>query len=209
MPDRKTSISYQDICDRLGFKQTLPVCKDWSATPEFLSIISEHCLSASPETIVECSSGITTLVLSRCCQMSARNAHVYSLENGRQYVEQTQKHIRDFTLQDYSSVLHAPLVDTLVERENFQWYETSALKQIVNRIDCLVIDGPPGFIQKQSRYPALPQLFSLLAEKAVIFLDDAARDDEKALVKRWQNDFPALHAEFIDVPRGCVKLTMR
>ncbi|MES9855801.1 MAG: hypothetical protein ABW166_04240 [Sedimenticola sp.] len=39
----------------------------------------------------------------------------------------------------------------------------------------LVIDGPSGFIQKHSRYPALPLLFDKLSNNGMVFLDDAAR----------------------------------
>ncbi len=199
--------SYQSVCQRLGLGRDLPVTKDWSATPEFLAIIAEHCLSVSPDVIVECSSGATTLVLAQCCRLSGNSGHVFSLENGLQYADRTRQNLEDFSLQAYASVIHAPLVDTRAGDDTFQWYQTDELKQQVSGIDCLVIDGPPGFIQKQSRYPALPALFSLLAEDAVIFLDDAAREDEKQLVQRWLSEFPGLELEYIDVPRGCAILS--
>jgi hypothetical protein len=73
-------------------------------------------------------------------------------------------------------------------------------------IDLLIIDGPPGFIQKHSRYPALPLLNKQLAKDCVVFLDDAARDDEQEMVRRWLKTYPEFHADYIANERGCYVL---
>ena len=73
----------------------------------------------------------------------------------------------------------------------------------------LVIDGPPGFIQKNARYPALPLLFDKLSEDCVIFLDDAARHDEKEIVDLWLNEHPELEHRFFDTERGCSIFTKK
>ena len=65
----------------------------------------------------------------------------------------------------------------------------------------LVIDGPSGFIQKHSRFPALPVLFDRLAKNSIIFLDDAAREDEKEIVAMWENT--GIEHEYIETERGC------
>ena len=67
----------------------------------------------------------------------------------------------------------------------------------------LVIDGPPGFLQKHSRYPALPMLNERLAEYCAVFLDDAAREDEQELVRRWLKENPGFQVEYIENERGC------
>jgi hypothetical protein len=73
----------------------------------------------------------------------------------------------------------------------------------------LVIDGPPGFIQHHSRYPALPLLSERLADGCVIFLDDAARADEQAIVRRWLARFPQLEHHYVASERGCSVLRFR
>ncbi|MDH5711928.1 MAG: class I SAM-dependent methyltransferase, partial [Gammaproteobacteria bacterium] len=70
-------------------------------------------------------------------------------------------------------------------------------------IDILVIDGPPGFLQKNSRYPSLPLLFDRLSESCSVFLDDAARDDERELVAQWLIEYPGLQHAYHDFERGC------
>ena len=192
--------SYQSLEKSLGFEQALPVTKDWSAAADFLEVIRDYCIQNKPKVIVECSSGTSSLVLSRCCQLN-QYGHVYSLENGQQFVEQTRQQIDNFSLSDYCDVVHAPLKDIRLGDEGFQWYGLSDFP--VDEIDLLVIDGPPGYIQKHSRYPALPLLCDQLADQCVVFLDDAARDDEQELVQRWLKLYPEFQAEYIENERGC------
>ena len=201
--------SYTLVEEKLSLSRALPVTPDWSATPAFLDMIASYCLAKKPETIVECSSGTSSLVLSRCAQLN-QNGHVYSLENGQPYAQATERHIEAFGLSDWQTTLLSPLVDTSIYNESFQWYSLEQLHRVLPvgsaQIDLLVIDGPPGFIQPLSRYPALPCLSGYLTDSTVIFLDDAARDDEKKLVSRWLKEFPAFREEYHDVPRGCVVL---
>ena len=193
-------LSYLSLEKKLGFEKALPITEHWSAAPDFLKTISDYCLEKKPQSIVECSSGVSSLVLSQCCKLS-KIGHVYSLENGEEFVSQTSQQLDDFLLSEYCDVIHAQLQDIQLNNENFQWYALNNLPDI--EIDMLVIDGPPGFIQKHSRYPALPLLHELLAKQCVIFLDDAAREDEQELVRRWLKDYPEFQAEYIENERGC------
>ena len=49
----------------------------------------------------------------------------------------------------------------------------------------LVIDGPPRTTQFLARYPAVPLLHKYFADKALILLDDANREDEVIIVGKW------------------------
>jgi hypothetical protein len=197
-------MSYQSLEKMLGLKQALPVTEHWSAAPDFLTMISEYCLQNRPQVIVECSSGTSSLVLSRCCQMN-RAGHVYSLENGEEFFTKTSAQLVEFSLTGYCDVIHAPLQDIRLADRNFQWYDLGGLAELT--IDMLVIDGPPGFLQKHSRYPALPLLADNLAEQCSVFLDDAARDDEQELVRHWLQEYPDFSYEYIANERGCSILT--
>ena len=192
--------SYQSLGKKLGFDKALPVTERWSAAPDFLKIISDYCLEKKPQIIVECSSGTSSLILAQCCQLN-QFGHVYSLENGEEFVTQTIQQLDDFLLSEYCDVVHAPLQDVQLNSENFQWYALDNLPEV--EIDMLVIDGPPGFLQKHSRYPALPMLNDILAEHCAVFLDDAAREDEQELVRRWLKAYPEFQAEYIENERGC------
>ena len=193
-------LSYQSLEKKLGLHKALPVTEHWSAAPGFLKTISDYCLDKKPQVIVECSSGSSSLVLSQCCKLN-RAGHVYSLENGEEFVTQTSQQLDDFFLSEYCDVIYAQLQNIQLNNEDFQWYALMNLPDI--KIDMLVIDGPPGFLQKHSRYPALPMLHERLAKHCAVFLDDAARDDEQELVKRWSKENPDFQLEYIENERGC------
>ncbi|MCW8851686.1 MAG: class I SAM-dependent methyltransferase [Gammaproteobacteria bacterium] len=193
-------MSYQLLEKSLGFEHTLPVTETWSAAPDFLKVISDYCLQNKPKVIVECSSGTSSIVLSQCCRIN-QSGHVYSLENGDEFFRQTSAQLNDFSLSEYCDVIHAPLKEIVLGEGDFQWYDITGLAEM--KIDMLVIDGPPGFLQKHSRYPALPVLSDRMAEHCIVFLDDAARDDEQELVSIWLQKHPEFSFEYIDNERGC------
>lgn len=195
--------SYQSIQQDLRFNQKLPYDKNWSAAADFLELIINHCLADHPSSIVECSSGLTSLVLARCCQLN-HHGHIQSLENAMEFAHKTQQQLTDFGLEQYVKIIYAPLEAHNINGHEFMWYSINSLTR--PSIDMLVIDGPPGFLQQYSRFPALPLLYDQLADNCVIFLDDAARDDEKAIVDMWLQAYPNIEHEYIATERGCSKL---
>jgi len=197
--------SYHFLLNRLGLNKGLPYSRDWSAAPDFLKLIAEHALTQHPVTIVECSSGMTSLVLARCSELNG-HGHLYSLENGAEYAERSREALEHYNLGWRASVIDAPLERYALGGETYQWYSLAGLPE--TGIEMLVIDGPPGFIQRHSRYPALPLLYDRLADGCVIFLDDAARQDEQEIVARWLAEFPGLQHQYFKNERGCSMLTV-
>lgn len=195
--------AYQPLCQRLGLNQGVPYTPQWSAAPDFLQLIIDHVLTHQPRTIVECGSGLTTLMLARACAMNGVG-HVHSLENGADYAANTRLDIARYGLNEYSTVLHAPLHPVNVDSRDYQWYDLTPLT--ASHIDLLIVDGPPGFIQRHSRYPALPLLRDRLADDCTVFMDDAARPDERELVEMWLREMPAARHEYIANERGCAIL---
>lgn len=195
--------AYQPLCGRLGLTRGIPYTPQWSAAPDFLQRIVDHVLTHQPRTIVECGSGLTTLMLARACALNGVG-HVHSLENGADYAANTRREIARYGLDEYSTVLHAPLTPCTIHGVEYQWYDTSALT--AQNIDLLIIDGPPGFLQRHSRYPALPLLRDRLAAQCSVFLDDAARPDEQELVARWCQELPDAKHDYIANERGCAIL---
>lgn len=196
--------AYLSLRDRLGLREGLPYTHQWSAAPDFLKLIVEHALTAKPARIVECSSGLTSLMLARCCEMNGQG-EVLSLENGAEYAERSRAEIKRYRLASRATILDAPLENCTVDGSDYQWYTLDALPELPDQsIDMLVIDGPPGFIQRHSRYPALPLLFDKLADGCVVFLDDAGRPEEREIVEMWKGRFPgSIEHQYIGTERGC------
>lgn len=194
----------QGLYLELELKHSLPPTRGWAASPDFLLVLARHALKARPGTVVECSSGISTLVLARCMQLN-QAGKVYSLEHDPAYARQTRAQLALHGLAEYAEVIDAPLQPFVHRRETFSWYAQSVLPGAL-QIDMLAIDGPPMGTGRLARYPAAPALFHRLSDTAAVFLDDASRPDEKAIVKRWAAEHPALRLEWHDCEKGCAAL---
>ena len=192
--------AYGLLQEKLNLWKGLPYMPNWSAAPDFLQIVVDHCFETRPSVVLECGSGMSTLMLARCCQLN-QHGHVYSLEDGEEFANNIETYLDRYDLRAYASVLHAPLRNQSVNGNQYDWYAPEKVPE--RRIDMLIIDGPSGFIQKNSRYPALPLLFDNLAQYCVIYLDDAARQDEKEIVDLWKAAYPSIEHDYIDTERGC------
>ncbi len=104
-------------------------------------------------------------------------------------------------LDEYATVLHAPLKTIKLHDVNFEWYSLDQLPDV--SISCLVVDGPPFVDNPRVRYPAGPMLFKRLADKAVVFVDDLTRPGERQCFDRWRKDYPDLAASSEDTEKGC------
>lgn len=188
----------------LGLTKSLPSTRDWAASPDFLMELVSHALHKKPATIVECSSGTSTVVLARCMQINGRGK-VYSLEHDPIYAQQTRAQLARHGLSEFAEVLVAPLQPMNSGAEKWSWYEFAVLPETLS-IDMLVIDGPPKTTGALARYPAGPALFPRLAQDAAVFLDDANRDDETAIMKRWKQEFPHMTQSMKYCEKGCAVL---
>ena len=194
----------EGLWTELKFSKSLPPTRGWSCSPDFLLAIALHALDHRPEFVVECSSGVSTIVLARSLQLNGRG-HVYSLEHQSEYAEQTRLNLRRHGLESWATVLEAPLETVEIGGERFQWYPLESLPE--GGIDLLVVDGPPAAAAPMARYPAGPFLLPRLNDGAAVFLDDAARDGEKAALVRWAEEFPELSREIRNFEKGCAVLT--
>ena len=63
---------------------------------------------------------------------------------------------------------------------------------------------------KRAHWPGTRQgtLFHRLGVKRMVFLDDADRASERAIIGRWMREFANLRHEFIDCEKGCARLWM-
>lgn len=190
----------------LSLRHALPPARGWAASPDFLHNLVRHTLRDRPLTVVECSSGISTIVLARCMEILG-TGHVYSLEHEKEYAEKTRALLRQHALEHFATVCDAPLKNITLPGWSGQWYSHEVLPDDL-KIDLLVIDGPPWFVAELARYPAVPVLHDRLNPHAAVFLDDADREGEKMAVKRWLDEFSDL-AVVAGVPvceKGCAAL---
>jgi hypothetical protein len=187
----------------LALPQPLPPMRGWAGSPDFLLALANEIRTARPKVIVECSSGVSTLVAARCLQQLGAG-HVWSLEHEAVFAAKTTKLLADHGLADWATVVVAPLQQKSTATP---WYE-DRLPPEAQPIELLVVDGPPTAVAPLARMPAFPQLKSRFAARCTILADDAARDDEQEMVRRWCELEPKLQAEYVPLEKGLAVLRL-
>lgn len=195
--------SYLPLCQRLGLDRGIPWTPNWTAAADFLELLVDELEARRPAVILECGSGLSTLVLARACEMLGAG-RVVSLEQEAACAEGTRKALAAYGLEARAEVLDAPLVEWRLGGESWPWYDLDRVE--CRGIELLVVDGPPGRLRPLARYPALPLLASRLEKEWVLLLDDAARDEERAVVARWCEQWPGLRHRYLPLERGCSRL---
>ena len=142
--------------------------------------------------MVECGSGLSTVVLARCLQINGEG-HVYSMEHMPEFAQVTREELQHQGLAEWATVLDAPLVAHNINGQQFQWYQVDQLP--TEPFDLLIVDGPPARTGPTPRYPAGQKLFARLSPRATIFIDDAARPEERAVIGKWQMEFSNIRFE--------------
>jgi predicted O-methyltransferase YrrM len=169
--------------------------------PDFATLLVSEVSKHRPACVVELGSGLSTLILGYA--LEAWNGHLWSIEHEAGYARQTQLAVVQHELDKRVTVVHAPLEPWAVSGR--PWYGRRWLAD-VPPIDLVVVDGPPGTLCPLARYPALSVLAPHLAPGAVIVVDDAAREDERAMVRRWVDEHPEMTATNVETEQGAVVL---
>lgn len=178
----------------------LPDTKGWAAAPDLLKKIAEVILLEKPEYVVETGSGVSTIIIGYCLKKLGKGK-LLSLEHDTKYAEINRNQISFHGLDGIATIVHAPLKEIEISGRKWLWYNTESFN-IDKSIDVLIIDGPPGHVQKLSRYPAIPILYKRLNARSKIIVDDGRREDEKTIVALWEKEFDGLQSEFFETENG-------
>jgi predicted O-methyltransferase YrrM len=192
----------------LKFQHPLPPMRGWAISPDFALLLVQLIYQYKPKVVMEAGSGVSTVIIAQCLKQLG-GGRIISLEHDKSYSELSSRLVKQHGLEEIVTIVHAPLIETAVEGETWLWYDTKSLNLLNSAVDLLVVDGPPGALQPLSRYPALPLLSHTFNKQAVIVLDDAARRDEKEIVRRWQQKFDGWVAEEVNCEKGAVVLKLQ
>lgn len=184
---------------------SLPRTRGWAASPDFLQALGNSVRERRPQTVLECSSGVSTVLLAAAMRNQGAGK-VFSLEHDPLYAGKTRALLSHFGLEAWAEVVDAPLVQLDLEGWSGRWYDTARLDSSI-KADILVVDGPPETTSPLARYPALPALEDRLSAGAWVFMDDAHRPAEVLIVERWTTKYR--HVKSLFAPKcekGCVLL---
>jgi len=150
----------------------------WAAGVEYLDAVASAAVDEHGP-ILECGSGLTTLVLARIAR--GTGVQVWTLEHDARCFQRVGSRLRSAGLE--ANVLHAPLRDY----GSFDWYDVDPAR--LPAFSLVVCDGPPKRT-RGGRFGLVPVLGERLAPGCLILLDDAAREGEREVLNRWAAGLP-------------------
>jgi predicted O-methyltransferase YrrM len=211
---RKLNLLHDHVSETQGLVQIyrfndaypLPFGGGWALTADAAAVLVREIALNSPNTIVELGSGVSTVLIGRMLKQAGRG-RLISLDHDPHWAEQTRKHVRASGLEDFVQVLDAPLGKQRFGDREYDWYQVPEQLRRAGEIDMLVVDGPPQRLDPSGtpRYPALPAFQAQLSPQALIFIDDAKRPQEQAMVERWLEEYPDYeHRMYETVPGTCL-----
>lgn len=175
---------------RVSPDEPMPPSGRWALAPTGLLNLYALVARYKPRLVVELGSGTSTVWLGHA--LAGRgDVRLVSVDHLAEFAGGTRLAVERHGLTGHVEVRHAPLTATRIGDEEFRWYDAAAFAGL-DRIDLLLVDGPPGTTGREARYPAVPALHGRLAEGALVVLDDANRSDEKKIVQRWIDGTPGL-----------------
>jgi len=131
--------------------------------------------------ILECGSGLSTLVVAAVA--SVRGRELYSLEHHAGWREKVQRELDRFGL---NTVAHLPSTP-LVSHGDFDWYDV-AQANIPAGLTLVICDAPPHST-RGGRSGLMPVMRKSLSPGCRVLMDDGIRQGEKEIVRKWQADF--------------------
>lgn len=178
----------------------------WSVDSFLAKRLIQHLLESEPVLIVELGSGSSTILIAKCMEtLGRRNYEHIAVDHEARYLGLTKHSARLNEVEDRIVFLECPM-EKLPGSEHL-WYGGLLPHLEGKLIDLLLVDGPPGPLQKDSRYPALPQLLPYLSANCTVILDDTSRVDEAGIAKRWADSLPGFSLEFAEEGHGHAVLT--
>jgi len=162
----------------------------WATDPILVHNAVRLIVEARPGLVLECGSGSSTIAIARCLK-ALGGGRIVSLDHDPVYAGRTDNLIRLYSLESHAKVVTAPLVARSMGSESRLWYGPAYEPLLDQKIELLLVDGPPGSTGPRARYPAVPLLKHHLAEECWILLDDGDRPDERAIAHAWSQELGA------------------
>ena len=163
-----------------------PWAMDALLAEQILSLVDE-----GHDSVVELGSGHSTILIARRLESLGRG-RVVAVDHLAEYAERTRAWIEREGLGHRAAVLHAPVAEREVEGRRVQWYAGDDLEAgLPDRIDLLIVDGPPDLFGPDVRWPAVPVLGERLAPGAAILMDDGDRPAERRAAFDWRQRLEA------------------
>jgi hypothetical protein len=169
----------------------------WSAQQEYLRGCLAQALACSGPSL-ECGSGLSTLLLAVIAER--RGYEHWALEHEPEWSARVERqaarqNLRSLRLCTVPLRLHG----------RFAWYDPP-LARMPQAFSMVVCDGPPADTAG-GRYGLVPLMRDRLAPGCVILLDDAEREHEREVARRWAVELGTTH-EFVPGEKPYIRMVV-
>jgi hypothetical protein len=184
----------------IKLRHPLPIMQKWTIGADYGHALIQYILSSPAGNILDVGSGISTILAGYSVEKRGKGK-VIALEHDLKHYNQIKRSISEHMLDAYVTVYYCPLVPHTINGKEWLWYDLSTVTESLSDVNLVSIDGPPGGMNKQARYPAMPLLQKRVATDAAYLLDDGSRKDEKLIAKRWESEFN-IEASYVFTTKG-------
>jgi len=184
----------------------LPPPGGWAASSDLLGEVLRLIMLRPTRLVVELGSGLSTLVIAAALRANG-SGRLISIDADPEYAASTRAQLQRHGLGEWAEVRGATLKQLEFEGVARPWYDLAVLEDL-SAIDVLLVDGPPTELRPDIRYPSLPYFWKRLNAGAVLLLDDAAREAEQDIARRWQRSFPQARHEYLRLEKGALRVTL-
>ncbi|QBR93389.1 class I SAM-dependent methyltransferase [Nocardioides euryhalodurans] len=161
----------------MGTGETWPTMGGWALGPAAVTEWIRRVSAMETPQVVELGPGSSTLLLAR----AVPHARVHAVEHDPVYGDRIRAAATGWGLSGVT-VVDAPLRATA---EETAWYSGDSVSALPERVDALLVDGPPNWDGKGRRSPARRVIEERMPAGALVLVDDTDRPDERKMVRGW------------------------
>jgi hypothetical protein len=151
----------------------------FTADLDYLEEVAKQAVKTSGP-ILECGSGLTTIILGLLA--GQHGVEVWSLEHIPKWYSRVNKILQRYKISGVNLYL-SPLQDF----GSFYWY-SPPFACLPYDFRLVICDGPPSYQTPGGRYGLLPVLGQRFCANTLILLDDADRESEIEVLRRWSTE---------------------
>jgi predicted O-methyltransferase YrrM len=181
----------------LGLKYPL-FLGDWAIDGVLARELMRTIEIGKPKTIVELGSGSSTVIVAATLRrLGLTGTRHIVVDHLSEFLGQTRELMARQGFTQGVEYWHCPLESG---PHSVPWYGGLLEKLTGLELDLVLVDGPPGTEHEGARKPALSALTPLLSAAGILLFDDAARPDERSMLRRWAKTAGGFSVDY--VPRG-------
>lgn len=158
-------------------REEWPEVGGWALGPRAITAWLRMLRAHNCGNVVELGPGVSTLMTG----LALPNLSKYGLEHDRVYLERLERMVASYGVENVV-LIEAPLVGYA---DSVDWYSNEAIAQLPERVDALVVDGPPNWDGGNRRARARTLIEEKVIKGGIILVDDTHRSSEQRMVRKW------------------------